>query len=198
MARLPVDPQEIHGQWRKGYVLDVHTTRSEYLGDDEFGHQVFETHRTHVGESLYRLKYKGDEDALPPLIDTSTQFVRRWRVSVTGIVPVPATNYRRRVQPVSMLARGLGRELGLPVLTDAVLRTKQYEELKNVQDPDERRRLLDGAFRIRAERVRGERLLLVDDLYRSGATMKVLSEALTVAGAAAVYAYALTRTRTRS
>lgn len=44
----------------------------------------------------------------------------------------------------------------------------------------------------------GEDLLLVDDLYRSGATMNAISEALMAAGAAAVYAFALTRTRTRS
>jgi predicted amidophosphoribosyltransferase len=91
----------------------------------------------------------------------------------------------------------LGERLQLPVLEDAIRRTKQYAELKNVQDPDERRRLLDGAFEVIPVRVRGHRLLLLDDLYRSGATMNAIGEALVSAGAEMVYALALTQTRRR-
>ena len=59
----------------------------------------------------------------------------------------------------------------------------------------ERRRLLEGAFAVSRSEVEGEPILLLDDLYRSGATLNAVAEALTQAGAAAVFALALTKTR---
>lgn len=45
--------------------------------------------------------------------------------------------------------------------------------------------------------VAGERVLLVDDLVRSGATLGAVANALTNAGVATIFAFALTKTRRR-
>jgi len=37
---VPIRPVRIPGRWRDGRALDVHTTSSEYVGDDEFGHPL--------------------------------------------------------------------------------------------------------------------------------------------------------------
>ena len=50
-----------------------------------------------------------------------------------------------------------------------------------------------GAFAVRGP-VRGRRLLVVDDLYDSGATLEEATRALLVAGVEAVYVLTLTRT----
>ena len=56
--------------------------------------------------------------------------------------------------------------------------------------------MLEGAFRADSTVLAGRSVLLVDDLYRSGATMNAVAEALSEeAQAAAVHALALTRTR---
>jgi competence protein ComFC len=73
--------------------------------------------------------------------------------------------------------------------------SQNHEQLKNVYDFDERRRLLADAFVVSRSGVEGERILLLDDLYRSGATLNAVGEALAEAGAAAVFALALTKTR---
>ena len=65
-------------------------------------------------------------------------------------------------------------------------------------DPTERRRLLDGAFEVNASTVQGKALLLVDDLYRSGATMAAVTEVLLAAGASKIHAFAFTQTRTKT
>jgi len=70
--------------------------------------------------------------------------------------------------------------------------------LKNVFDYNERHELLDGAFEVNGPVVSGVRVLLVDDLYRSGATAEVVAKALVDAGASEVYFLAMTKTRTRS
>jgi predicted amidophosphoribosyltransferase len=75
--------------------------------------------------------------------------------------------------------------------------SRELPELKNVYDYDERIRLLADAHSIDRNQVAGKRVLLFDDLYRSGATMNAVTIALYDAGAAQDV-FTLTVTRTRS
>ena len=60
--------------------------------------------------------------------------------------------------------------------------------------PKERVKNIRGAFRVRRpERVEGKRLLLVDDVYTTGATMNECARVLKSAGAVSVTAFTLTR-----
>ena len=74
-----VNPRKIPGKWREGYVLDVHTIRSEFLGHDGYGHPVFDTERSEIGELLYRMKYKSDRSVVDEIADTVVEFLRSWR-----------------------------------------------------------------------------------------------------------------------
>jgi len=112
-------------------------------------------------------------------------------------VPVPPTKTYRKLQPVASLTDGLGSRLKIPVAHDAIRKLKKFAELKNVHDAEERRQLLEGAFEVKASRIRGERVLLVDDVFRSGATMNSITEELLKSGADTVYAFAFTQTRRR-
>jgi competence protein ComFC len=86
--------------------------------------------------------------------------------------------------------------LNIPVV-NCVVRTRDIPQLKNVYDLDERAKLLEGLHDVDASQVRGKRVLLFDDLFRSGATMNAISAALYEKGAVADV-LALTITRTRS
>jgi len=83
-------------------------------------------------------------------------------------------------------------------LTRAVAKTKETPQLKDVFGYDERKTLLDGVFSFDRRVIEGRRLLLVDDLYRSGATAGVVAQGLIDAGAAAVYFLAITKTRAKA
>lgn len=193
-----IRPMQIPGRWRAGYVLDYHTVSSTYLGDDEYGHAMFDTKRSEVGELLYRLKYRSDKSALGELVEIAARFVREWNPGVTVLIPVPPSRVRAE-QPIYLIAERLGTSIGIPVDRDCVTRVKETPELKNVYDYDERMRLLDGAHKIEAAVVKGQKILLFDDLYRSGATMNAITTALYDEGDVVdVYALALTRTRSRS
>lgn len=177
--------------------MDYHTLGSTYLGDDEFGHPVFDTKRTELGDLLYRLKYRSDKTAVSDLVTAVVGFLQSWNPGVTVIVPVPPSR-RRPEQPVLLLADGLGRHLGIPVRSDAVTRVKDLPELKSVYDYDARIRLLADAHNVDASVVAGQSVLLFDDLYRSGATMNAITQALYEVGRAAeVFALAITRTRSK-
>lgn len=193
---LKTSPKKLAGPWKQGYALDLHTSSSKYLGDDEFGHPVYETIRTPLGEAVYKLKYSGEQSVLPAIAATIRDFLNTTGWQVDAIVPAPPSNPRRPVQPVRQIADALGKLTTLPVCNACLAKRKATPQLKDVFDRTERERLLSGAFRADPRLTEGKRLLLLDDLYRSGATAATVARELLDGGkAAAVYFIAVTRTR---
>jgi predicted amidophosphoribosyltransferase len=193
-----IKPIRIPGRWRQGFALDYHTFGSTYLGDDEFGHPIFDTQRTEIGELLYRLKYRSDMSVVEDIAFTGSNFVASWNPGIDIIIPVPPSRSQRSNQPVSVLAEAISRLLNIPNAIDAVIRIKGIPELKNIYDYDERLRLMQGAHEITKSIVANQRILLFDDLFRSGATMNAITVELYYHGQAAeVFALAITRTRSR-
>lgn len=190
-------PMKIPGSWKEGYVLDYHTKSSDFVGYDEYGHPQFSTVRTPVGDLLYRLKYKREKDALADLVSMAAEFIRRWGPPVKAIVPVPPSRHRLS-QPVMQVTQELAKFLGIP-LRDVVQKAPIARELKNVFDYHERLKLLEDVYSVTAPDLRGRSVLLVDDLYRSGATLNAVAASLANQGKVReVYAFCLTRTRSSS
>ena len=189
----------IRGAWFDGYALDYHTVSSTYVGDNEFGHPVFDTERTPLGELLFRLKSRSDQSVVDEIIDAVGGFIElTWKPRLTVIIPVPPSNTARKAQPVFLLADAMGKRLKLGLQYDAVTKIRKTPQLKNVYDYAERAKVLEGAFRADSAIIKGQSILLFDDLYRSGATMNAVAKVLSSEGqAAAIHALALTRTRRR-
>jgi predicted amidophosphoribosyltransferase len=90
--------------------------------------------------------------------------------------------------------------LGVKCADGVVVKVKATPPLKD-SEPGTKARLalLENAFRIEAKGVSSRNVLLFDDTYDSGATMKSVAEKLYSDGhAATVYALTLTITRTGS
>jgi competence protein ComFC len=198
-GRMKTNPVEVQGAWRLGWALDTHTASSEFLGYDQNGHAQFNTIRSPLGELLYQLKYRGQQTAaqvasvMAAFFDTKPNALAR----IDVIVPMPAST-ARAVQPVAQVAKELGKKLNKPVLIGAVQKTRETPGLKDIRDPDERRELLEGAFDADRSEVSGKGILLLDDLYRSGATANAVTLSLIAAGASRVYFLAATRTRSNA
>jgi len=170
---------------------------STFVGHDEYGHPRFDTQRSEIGELLYRLKNRSDESFLQQIAETAVRFLESWKPDVDIIVPVPPSRNRAK-QPVFLLADALGSRLNIPVKRDSVERTRNVPELKNVYDFKERSRLLEDAHVAKTRVISGKKVLLFDDLYRSGATMNAVTRALYDAGAKVVLAFTITRTRSKT
>ncbi len=95
-----------------------------------------------------------------------------------------------------VLAEAIGQRLKVP-LAACVTRTRNVPQLKNVFDLDERVKLLEGLHAVDKSSTQGKKILLFDDLYRSGATMNAITAELYETGKA-TDVFALTITRTRS
>lgn len=191
---VAIHPQRIVGRWLSGVALDFHTTSSTPVGYNEAGYMQFDTVRPPIAELLYQLKYRGNMEAAPEIIETAAAYLRPHRPKFDLLVPVPPSSVRA-VQPVILLAQGVGAAVGLPVV-DCVTPTRSTSQLKNVTDPDERRKLVDGLYVVDARHTAGRNLLLFDDLFRSGTTLNTITDVLLQQGQArSVRALTITRTR---
>jgi ComF family protein len=107
------------------------------------------------------------------------------------IVPVPLHRrrfLRRRFNQSAELARVLARRSGRPFEPTALARVKVTRQQVGL-GLSERQDNVRGAFRVPPEadiKVRGRRVLVIDDVYTTGATVSAAVRALKRGGAAAV------------
>ncbi len=195
---IEIHPRKIRGKWADGYALDLHTISSTFVGYNGYGHPEFDTTRSEMGELLYKLKYGAGAAAVESIAETVVEFLEnKWPIEVDLIVPVPPSNTARKRQPVLEVAKEIGVRSGIEISDDSITKIKQTPQLKNIYDYGERTTALEGAFAVDAAKVTGKRVLLFDDLFRSGATMNTITQRLIEDGGAEIV-YGLTLTRTRS
>ena len=195
-----INPQEIHGNWRAGWALDTHTLSSRPLPGGGY-----DTERTELGELVFQLKYRHDRTKIQPIAEVTAKFVKE-KFAVDGhlvlpflkaVLPIPPSDKNRDFQPVTEIAQEIGRLLSVPVRTDYLTKVKQTTPLKNLPDVASKHEQLRGAFVVRSQDLKNQCVLLVDDLYDSGATLTEATRVLYEQGGVQhVLVLALTRTRT--
>ena len=194
MAVVEIHPLKITGRWKKGVALDLHTTSSTPIGYNESGYMQFDTVRPEIAELLFRLKNRADRAAAEPIIETAAHFLTAHRKKFDIIVPVPPSS-QRAVQPVIILAEGIGKALNIPVVS-CITATRPTTQLKNITDPEERKKHIEGLYAVERKQTRDQNVLLFDDLFRSGTTMNAITDLLLTEGkAASVRALTITKTR---
>lgn len=166
---------EIVGNWTKGLAFDLHTIASNYLGVNHYGYHQYDNIRSDMGELVYQLKYKNNQAAIPEIIQLLTAI--KGIEDFDAIIPVPSSK-ARAIQPVDAIAQALGKQRAVEVLTGYLVKTGD-DELKGIYDPAERDRALANSIKVAgAYNISGKRVLLLDDLYRSGATLNVCCSVL--------------------
>jgi competence protein ComFC len=195
---MKIDPRQVTGPWDAGFTLDVHTTSAEFLGYDLDGRAQFDTVRSEIGEALYQLKYRGDRSSSIVLAAVAGKFIRSRGLAIEVVVPVPPSKVRP-FQPLIAVARHLARELQAECDVRSLRKVKETPELKSIEEMAEREVALRDAFEVRGDSLADRHVLLLDDLYRSGASMREAARTLRSQGRiASLTVMALTRTRSRS
>jgi len=113
------------------------------------------------------------------------------------IVPVPLHPARERERGFNqslLLARELARLSKLPLEEHAVVRRIHTERHRAGMDAKARRQSVASAFAVRHPKlVAGQRVLLVDDVFTTGATVSACADALKEAGAGEVFVLTIAR-----
>lgn len=184
--------QFIKGNWQAGWAIDLHTLSCSKNSDGSFN-----TTRTEIGELVYQLKYHGDTSTINQISNMVSSFIRSRRIFsyIDVIIPVPPSK-QRSLQPVPTIASKVGSLVNKRVDLDYIKKLKSTSELKQIQNPDERAAILSGAFKVSDKRYEGKDVLLFDDLYRSGTTLKEITDVLYKYGKVKnVYVVTMTKTR---
>lgn len=105
-------------------------------------------------------------------------YLKRWNPEV--ILPVPIHRQKKRKRgfnQAELVAKELGRLTSIPVDTGFLVRTEKTTPQKELTKK-QRKENLKKAFAISQNTKKYERVLLVDDIYTTGATMDAISELL--------------------
>lgn len=147
---------------------------------------------------LLPLKYGNRTELAGPIARQMAHAGQSLLVGADLLVPVPLHRWRllsRRYNQAALLAWKLSRLSGVPCVPDLLRRRRATRPLGGL-GAIERAVMLEDAFALPARnvpRVRGRRVVLVDDVLTSGATVTACARLLWVAGAAGVDVLAAAR-----
>ncbi|XBQ14793.1 MAG: ComF family protein [Oceanicaulis sp.] len=142
------------------------------------------------------LKHAGRTDGLAAFGRWMARAGREFLPEADALVPVPLHPSRlrqRRFNQSLLLARAVSRASGVAVEPHALARVRKTGTQGGLSARS-RTRNVAGAFRVRdRSKVEGRRLVIIDDVHTTGATLAACARALSRAGAAEVNALTLAR-----
>ena len=151
--------------------------------------------RGEMRELVHRIKYRGEPWLISDLVDTALgDPLFRRHLAGSVLVPVPLHPDRLRERGYNQaleLARALAERVAGCAWLDLLVRRRDTGQQVRL-GRTERVENMDDAFRVRpGARVPRARLVVVDDVLTTGATLSACAEALRVGGARCVDAAAL-------
>jgi ComF family protein len=141
-------------------------------------------------QAIHELKYRNLRALAILLAELLFDYIMENPVPAEVLVPVPLHRKRWRERGYNqsgLLARELGKLSGLIVVDDCLVRRQHTLPQARSASVSERRNNVVGAFTCRDGRLEGKRVLLIDDVTTSGATLNACAGALKSAGAASVW-----------
>ena len=150
------------------------------------------TYGLHEREVLLDYKYNGKSWLGEKLGDILYDRISCESIQPDVIIPVPISVGRakkRGYNQSALMGKRLSDRWGVPMDERLLVRAKNTQLLRSL-NPAERRLVLEGAFEVPAKRkqnVYQKSILLIDDIFTTGATADICSKTLLEAGAKEVY-----------
>ena len=140
---------------------------------------------------VHALKYQDRSDLAPAMGRWMARAGTELLDGADILIPVPLhwrRSWSRRYNQSGALARIIARETGVPVGPDTLRRIRPTQQQVGLSRT-ERARNVQGAFKVAADRtsqIQGRRVVLIDDVLTSGATVDACARVLLSAKAAQV------------
>ncbi len=171
---------------RQEYCFDCAKGKAEYTQG-----KALWAYQAEVKESLYRFKYQNRREYAAYYGAELVRAYGGWiqRCGIQAVVPIPISRARRRQRgynQAALVAREVGKGMGLPVYEHLLLRVRDTDVQKALTGR-ERKNNLKKAFKTRENKVQLDHILLIDDIYTTGSTMNEAANELKRAGAAHIY-----------
>jgi ComF family protein len=112
------------------------------------------------------------------------------------LIPVPLAKKKLKKRGYNQseeIAKELSKNIGLPLFTDCLQKEKETPAQMELKK-EERLKNIKGAFSVsNLEKIKNKKILLIDDIYTTGATMEECARILKHAGAREVWGVAVAR-----
>lgn len=144
-----------------------------------------------ITKSMYRFKYANRREYASFYGQKAVEQYGGWirENKIDAIVPVPMYRGKQRKRgynQAEVFAKAIAKEMGIPMVADALVRVKNTRPMKELNDI-ERKKNLKNAFQFTKFIVQYKCILLVDDIYTTGMTADTAAYILQKAGADKVY-----------
>ncbi|MFH1662807.1 MAG: ComF family protein [Chloroflexota bacterium] len=149
-----------------------------------------------IRQAIHQLKYKNLRAIVEPLAGLLGNYLTTHPIPGEALVPVPL--HRRRLKErgynqSELLARELGKIVKLPVIADCITRNKHTPAQARATSVGERRRNVANVFTCRNHSLQNKKIILIDDVATSGATLNACAATLKAAGAVSVWGLTIAR-----
>lgn len=154
------------------------------------GYPVFE-YTDAIKKALYDFKYKNQRQYADFFADCIFQSYGKQlcALQLDGLVPVPVHARKKRSRgynQAELLARELSARLQIPIYPKYLVRQINTNPQKELNDIS-RMKNLKNAFKIGENKIKLKKVLLVDDIYTSGATIESCTKVLLSEGVEDIY-----------
>lgn len=149
-----------------------------------------------VRKAIHELKYHNLRALADPLAELLYAYLQMNDIDGDIIIPVPLHQgrlRRRGYNQSGLIATRLGKLAGLPVIEDCIVRTKDSKPQARTKTGEERRENVAEAFICRDGNLQGRRVLLIDDVCTTGATLESCAETLKTTGVISVWGLTVAR-----
>ncbi len=149
-----------------------------------------------IRNAVHSLKYRNLRAMAPVLAGLLADFVVSQSIEADLLVPVPLHPKRERSRGYNqslLLVRETGALLNMEASSDALRRVQNTPSQASVPSEDERWANVVNAFQASPDLVGGKRVIVLDDVCTTGATLEACSLALKTAGALSTQGLTLAR-----
>ena len=148
-------------------------------------------HKEPVSTAIYKFKYNNKrswgELFAAEMAEYYADQVKKWEIE--EIIPIPLHKSRKRKRgynQAGIIAKHLSEKTGVPFASDVLFRVKKTTAQKQLER-QERMGNLQGAFAVSGAWKPAVNVLLIDDIYTTGAPVEQAAKILKKAGVQNVY-----------
>jgi len=145
-----------------------------------------------IKEAVLKLKYEFVKNLAIPLSVPINNFLRQLSFdSDFLIVPIPLHKSRKRWRGFNQaeeMAKEISKEIKIPMISENLFRVKKTLSQVEMKDHQKRSENMQNAFDIKNPKIfQNKKILLIDDVYTSGATMEECAKMLKGVGAKEIW-----------
>ncbi|HHY90971.1 MAG TPA: ComF family protein [Clostridiales bacterium] len=148
-----------------------------------------------IKEIIHRFKYGGQRHLMHPLGAIMVHKLKAEGLTdVDRVIPVPLHKRRERQRgfnQAELLARVIAREMGWKLDKKVLVRLQDTRSQSDLTKQERQRNVRDAFGLFPGVSLKGEKVLLVDDIYTTGSTMDSCSRTLRQAEPAEIYILSL-------